>query len=519
MSQDAQQADIIIVGGGVGGLYCTWRLLEKNPQTKILLFEQNNRIGGRLDTNLVRIDGHLVKEEQGGMRFQKTQNTLMKLIEKLGLKKIPFNMGDKNNIFYLRGKKFTVGDTTDNKIWKTIYNLNKDEEDKSSADILEEVIDKILEKNHLTNDDFPHTPEEWQNFRLNLEYKDRKIYKWGFWSLLSEYGLSQECITMLHDTQGFVGPYIQLVNAGTALQLFEDFPKDPEFFAFPLGFGTLPKTLNDKIDEILQKNQPGWKVINEGSHVNTLNYSDGKYQVVVSKQNNSFTFSSDKVILALPKFALEKLTATSTLLSSNRPFLQAINGVVSMFLSKINLYYEERWWYTKFHLNAGGSFTDLPIDQLYCFEPIEGEEKDGPSAITLYCSDFRGNYWEELQSVGEPYHTEKFPENPPDMVPASTVVVEQATKQLKLMLGADDIPNPLLTSFKRWAVDASGSAYHQWKIGANDVDLTRAIWHPHKEVYVCGEAFSDVQAWVEGTLRTSERVLTDGFGLKPLAES
>jgi len=502
MSEATQKADVIIVGGGVAGLYCAWRLLLDDPKKKIILFEGNHRIGGRLETDLIYVDGQLVKEEEGGTRFQKTQHTLCNLLDYLGLTEknkqvIPFSMGDENNRFHLRGRSFTVKDVTEskNKIWSEIYKLKELEQGKSAAGILKGVIDNILSQNNLDPlNDFPKTPEQWQDFRLNLEYNNKKIYQWGFWALLVDYGLSQECITMLHDTQGFVGPYIQLVNAGIALQLLGDFPNDPHFYALKYGFGTLTKTLEKKIGE---KNDFDWEVIREGCVVDSFDLKDDTYEVVVTKEKESQKFLCDKMILALPKFALEKLAATSPKLGSNKEFLKGINGVVSMFLSKINFYYHHRWWYRDFKLNAGGSYTDLPIDQLYCFEPLENEDPEGSSAITLYCSDFKGNYWQELQSMGEPFHSKDFPENPPHMVPASTVVVDQAWEQLKIMFGTRDIPKPVLTSFKRWAVDASGSAYHQWKIGANDKEMVKWIWNPVTGVYVCGEAFSDAQAWVE----------------------
>jgi len=39
--------DIIIVGGGIAGLYCAYRVLRKNPKTKILILEAESHLGGR----------------------------------------------------------------------------------------------------------------------------------------------------------------------------------------------------------------------------------------------------------------------------------------------------------------------------------------------------------------------------------------------------------------------------------------------------------------------------------------
>jgi hypothetical protein len=34
-----------------------------------------------------------------------------------------------------------------------------------------------------------------------------------------------------------------------------------------------------------------------------------------------------------------------------------------------------------------------------------------------------------------------------------------------------------------------------------------------EDVFICGEAYSNNQGWVEGALQTAEHVLRDGFGL------
>ena len=73
----ANQADIVVVGGGMTGLYFTWRMLRHKPATKIVILEMLDRPGGRLDTDLVLIDGTLVKNEEGGMRFVESMKNLM----------------------------------------------------------------------------------------------------------------------------------------------------------------------------------------------------------------------------------------------------------------------------------------------------------------------------------------------------------------------------------------------------------------------------------------------------------
>ncbi|NDE17688.1 hypothetical protein EBZ80_22450, partial [bacterium] len=42
--------DIVIIGGGVGGLYVMWRVLQASPQTNVLLLESAAHLGGVMHT-------------------------------------------------------------------------------------------------------------------------------------------------------------------------------------------------------------------------------------------------------------------------------------------------------------------------------------------------------------------------------------------------------------------------------------------------------------------------------------
>ena len=60
---------------------------------------------------------------------------------------------------------------------------------------------------------------------------------------------------------------------------------------------------------------------------------------------------------------------------------------------------------------------------------------------------------------------------------------------------------------------AAGSNW--WNIGVKSWEVIPAISRPRAdlEVYICGEAYSDGQGWVEGALQTAEIVLQKHFGL------
>ena len=95
-----ETAGVVIVGAGVAGLYCAYRLLKENKATDVVIIERLNRIGGRLDTDLIQVKGadgdeETVRDEEGGMRFNYGMHQLMALNGALDLcdSIVPFPMG------------------------------------------------------------------------------------------------------------------------------------------------------------------------------------------------------------------------------------------------------------------------------------------------------------------------------------------------------------------------------------------------------------------------------------------
>ena len=42
--------DIVIVGGGISGIYCLKKLIENNKHRNVVLLERNSFLGGRIRT-------------------------------------------------------------------------------------------------------------------------------------------------------------------------------------------------------------------------------------------------------------------------------------------------------------------------------------------------------------------------------------------------------------------------------------------------------------------------------------
>jgi len=514
MSQ-ATQADIVVVGGGMAGLYFAWRMLRHKPSLQITILEMLPRPGGRLHTDIVQIDGKPVKNEEGAMRFSADMDHLMWLLRALHLDRsiMPFEMGDSHNLYYLRGRRQTFGDMKDAQRWSTIYHLRPSEQGRQPNQILQDVFEDVLKQNGVNpKAGYPRTPEQWQQARLKYLHRGVPLYQWGFWALLVDYGLSQECLQMIEDSLGFLAFYDQPVNAGIGFQTMGDFDKLPRYLTLKPGYQTLPDTLARQVEQLGARLLLGHTVDGfEGSAAHP------GYEVHARTSGGQRSvFHCPQLVLALPSRPLQMLALHSPPLRDNAGLMADVRSVTSMPLTKINLYFHERWWFNRYKVSTGGSFTDLPMGQFYCYAPLSQDSIRGPASMTLYCDFDRTNYWDALQRIGSPFAPIDGLAQPAHSTAASTFVVEQAMRQLAEFFGDAALPQPLLSTYVRWGTPQFGDGDHSWVVGADDRAIARRLLNPEAgRLYICGEAYSDEQAWVDGALRSTENLLQGCFGLPP----
>jgi len=353
-------------------------------------------------------------------------------------------------------------------------------------------------------------------------------------------GYSEECVTMLTDVLGFRGPFQGLPNAGEAWQILEDFPANPKYFTLKRGFSSVIRKLEEKVTKL-------GGLIYTGINVNTINGKRGDYKVNVSvaeKGDSAYVFEqyaetatidAKQIILAVPSQSMTWLFAASPVMNLNknaRTFWKDIHSIQPMSLLKINLYFDRPWWSDgstgQTPVLAGPSFTDLPINSIYPFYTVQtkpGDPDNGkPAALTIYCDFTNTVFWRGLQNVGPKFDSplqREHSKKPQTLFPASEKVVEEALKQIKNLFNTHYVPKPVLTSYRSWDGENDfPHAYHQWGLNTNDREVISRMTKPldGEDIFTCNETWSDMQGWVNGSLRSSEQMLKHNYGLESITE-
>ena len=81
-------------------------------------------------------------------------------------------------------------------------------------------------------------------------------------------------------------------------------------------------------------------------------------------------------------------------------------------------------------------------------------------------------------------------------------------RQILALHSVQSAPEPLEAISVNWADDPFAGAWHFWNPGVQSWQVTHQMAQPIDDLpcYVCGEAYSTMQTWVEGALSTADLV-------------
>ncbi|GGE79780.1 flavin monoamine oxidase family protein [Niveispirillum cyanobacteriorum] len=545
--------DIAIVGGGVTGTYCAWRLTGDQGITgaKVAMFEYSDRIGGRLYTKTIPGMPNIAAE-LGGMRYippseeddASNQPMVSNLIDALGLPSHVFLMGnpkpgpdgqpigEKDNIFFLRGKHLKMKEQSDPD--KVPYNLSWNERGKSVNDLQVFAFDLLVPKNKRNSLDA----------LMETTVFGHPLYTYGFWNLMSQ-TLSSEAYQFMKDAGGYDA---NVANANAVAQLpATEYANTSGFKAITGGYQRLPLTLAEKaaaqgtdirMNRRISRIERGEDGVYSLTVVETetqLVYADlgGLREVTKDKEGVEPTIVKAKdIILALPRRSLELIEWVEW----KQPDVKAmVNSVLIQDAFKLLLAYDYPWWEAQ-GLVAGRSITDLPVRQIYYFGTEEdqphGEKGNTRSLLMASYNDittvpfwkglekgapFLGRLPEGVKGVAKEKSGSGEADTPIPLAEciATDAMVSSAHSQILAVHGLVDVDQPYSAIYHDWSGDPYGGGWHEWKAGFRYDKLMPAIRQPvlKDRVFICGEAYSNNQGWVEGCLQTAEHVLLEKFDL------
>ncbi|MBV7263033.1 FAD-dependent oxidoreductase [Photobacterium sp. WH24] len=531
----SEHYDVAIIGAGVSGVYSAWQLKKNFPGKRIAVFEGSDRVGGRL-LSVKAPDVNNMVAELGGMRIldatrQPLVHALLDEINQFASLPDPietyhFPVDTPANIAYLRDVRLRLSDYQDNP-HAVPYNYSPDAFGKTPGALVIEAFDKIVPG--ITAIDL--TEQQRREMAMNTEFNGKMLYEQGFWNVL-QVVMSSEDYSYCRDAGGY-NSTLSNWNAADAIPWFlTDFGDGVEYLGFKQGFQSVPLALAGELQALGGELLLGHK-LNSFEQVNgvfSLNFTS---ELAITAYND-IQCTATHIVLAMPRRSIDLLEQNCPVLQ--QPEVKALTGTVTPRpLFKLFTTYASPWWVDQSGIREGRSVTDMPVRQTYYWPTNEGAPAlQGPAILMASYDDGvnvgfwdgyrqkRGLAWkQQLEVLPLPEHkafTGRLlkqqnvdPQWEAHQAPES--MMTEVTRQVNLMhdvSAAEVTPTlPLQAAFRDWGDDPFGGGWNSWNIGVQSDDVANNIVQPlaNTHLYICGEAYSHSQGWVEGALQTAQLML------------
>ena len=100
-------------------------------------------------------------------------------------------------------------------------------------------------------------------------------------------------------------------------------------------------------------------------------------------------------------------------------------------------------------------------------------------------------------------------QNDADLLSASEALVDSLRAQLAQLQGHEFVQPPTGALYHDWGNDPYGGAWHAWAPHFKSWDIRPLMRQPNPslDLFICGEAYSQRNGWVEGAINSAERTL------------
>lgn len=444
--------DVVVIGGGVAGLFTVYQIHKKSPQTRVLLLEKEDRLGGRIYTYK---DPHMTVEAGAG-RFNGSHRLVMNLVDELGLaSKRNKNSGDvvfrpavERKIRNVNGESLdTLRRTTE---WSQLdcatdsveYSEHRGAKTLPNAALIQ----------HLVAQSTSFSKQYLQHHTLS-QYASQVLTKRQVQYIKRSFGYYSELVIM---------------NAYDAIKLLNSLGPGNTFYGLKGGLEQIITHM-----EAIVRKHPNIHILKHTTVTNVV-YHNPIFYVCT---DTSDIYECKNCVCALPKPALLALP----IFRSVRPL---INKITSGTLCRIYTQYDrDHVWFRDIERFT----TDNDLRMVIPYNRNEG-------TIMISYSDHRfADKWEQM-------YREK-----------GVREVNRYLREQMLESTGIRIPRPIRTKVFYWAC---GVGY--WGVGADSKRVAEQMIQPFPEMplFVCGENYSEHgQQWIEGALETSTTVVSRLRGL------
>lgn len=546
-----------IIGGGIAGLYAAWRMVNADRGCEVHLFESAEDVGGRIRS--VFLPKMPFPAELGAMRFRSNHLLLKALLDEFRIPARPFDVRPPR--IRVRGRSLSSTELKEGTCRHcgagVPYLLRASERGMTAEELVLSAIRRLLRdlsfpglsqgaaqraKQKILDEEI--SSSVWTLIKQHGWYENTPLYKIGFWNLLQHY-LSGEAFQLVHaalSLESVLGNW----SAAEAIPWFMADFTATELMMVPDGMEEVIRRLKAALCDSKDESTVSSRVVlRTGCSVRGCQRNAGEWTVFLAGEEKPEAFKFDALVLALPKAALERIEVRDDgWLEAWKP--EWLTHVQPHVLYKLFLLYEREWWMGDDApgYSVGRTFTDLPVRQVYYFSPNwmkqcakvadnkrlhQYADADGPTAtwslvMASYSDEHYVDFWRpfSLDEDGAPYYRPPTNMNAeeernfrqeveliPTAIRANERIVRKVQQQL-IELHGHIVPDPIMGLYKDWGLEPFGAGWHTWNIGTKPWEhlpfgAAKGGWP--ENVYVVGEAFSAEQGWIEGALKTVERVL------------
>ena len=515
--------DIIILGGGIAGLYTAYKLNKCSPHLKILLLEKENYLGGRVFT----VHQGDMNVEAGAGRFADNHLYLMELLKELKLTSkmvkngsevayAPANgqsriatqlrspeqaklakdfgtglmYGSVSDAARFTGKK-GCGQKTEGLQQLTIEGVKRPTSFGTNNVLLNNILTLGLGPSTLPN------AALITKVVMASKLESRTYLQNQTFETYAKKVITKDEVDFIKQSFGYYSELV-VMNAYDAIQLMVFLGPTNTFYFLKGGLSQVIEKMEEKLGDnvrILLQHRVKKIIHNDNNNNNDYEFERSlthyeferslthyEFEIITESKERTIHYLGKKCVCALPKQTL--LT-----LSIFNPIKKLLNSVEYGTLCRIYCRFDTGKETGKVWFHGLPKFTTNNHLRMV----IPYDEKSGVIMLS-YTDNKYAEYWQRLySSAGN--HKEGIQR-----------VNKKLIEQIGEVLGPKvHVPMPKYTRICYWKY---GVGF--WGVGADSADISEKMIQPISgmDLFVCGENYSEKwQQWMEGALETSQRVL------------